>query len=85
MKRNDSKRDERHGWSRHRPTKVLESCKVNLATLKVATKCNSGRTDHLSEKLKEQISNVHRTMPRQRNLAQPSSCKKPCKSRLHAC
>ena len=32
-----SKRDERRGRSRHRPTEVLEFGKINLATLKVAT------------------------------------------------
>ena len=30
MKRNASKRDERHGQSRHRPTKVLEFVKLIL-------------------------------------------------------
>ena len=38
MKRNASKRDERHGRSRHGPTKVLEFVKFNLATLRVAIK-----------------------------------------------
>ena len=38
MKRNASKRYERHSRSQHRPTKVFEFVRINLATLKVAIK-----------------------------------------------
>ena len=44
MKRNASKRDERHGRSLHRPIKVLQFCKVNLTRLKIAMSTSKTNT-----------------------------------------
>ena len=56
MKRNASKRDERHGRSRYQPTKVLEFVKLILRPLKVAkTEMTIGRVEMI---LKREVLHV---------------------------